>query len=73
VRPSTRILDEVCDLRTRHPEIDASDIEVDVRPDGVVVLTGSVPDRRSKRLADDIAGEVWGVRDVDNRLTLAPA
>jgi len=69
-RSRERILDDVCDRMMRHPELDASGIEVDVT-NGVVVLTGTVTDRRSKRLADDIAGDVWGVIDVDNRLTIA--
>jgi osmotically-inducible protein OsmY len=35
---------------TQHSEIDACDITVEVG-NGEVVLTGTVPDRRSKRLA----------------------
>jgi osmotically-inducible protein OsmY len=53
------------------PELDASDIDVMVAADGVVTLQGTVPDRRSKRLAEHIADSVSGVRDVHNQLRLA--
>jgi hypothetical protein len=36
----------------------------------VVTLAGTVASRADKRLADDLAGDVPGVIDVDNRLRL---
>ncbi len=48
-------------------QLDASDIEVHVN-DGEVTLDGSVDSRSSKRLAEDIADSVWGVKDVHNHL-----
>jgi osmotically-inducible protein OsmY len=53
---------------TYHGYLDASEIEVEVTQDEVT-LSGTVPDRRSKRLAEDLAASVRGVWDVHNRLT----
>jgi BON domain len=62
-----RIVDRVSERLTDHPDIDASEIQVDAQ-DGVVVLQGKVRDRRQKRMAEDIAESVSGVRDVRNEL-----
>jgi osmotically-inducible protein OsmY len=66
-RSSEAIRDEINERLTRHPDIDASDVEVRVEG-SEVVLTGVVEDRRAKRLAEDIAEEVWGIDDVRNEL-----
>jgi hypothetical protein len=50
-----------------HGEIDASEIEVKVEG-GTVTLEGKVDDRRTKRLAEECAENVPGVRDVMNCL-----
>ncbi len=68
-RSDERIYDEVCMLMTRHGQLDASDVNVEVH-NGEVTLTGTVPDRPSKRLAEDISDSVYGVRDVNNQLKL---
>ena len=52
---------------TRNPEIDASEIEVQVQ-NGEVTLTGKVEDRHQKRLAEDLAEHCSGVNDVHNQL-----
>jgi hypothetical protein len=39
---------------TNHPEIDAAEIEVNAK-DGEVILTGTVDNRRTKRMAEDVA------------------
>jgi hypothetical protein len=62
-----RIVDRVSERLTDHPDIDATEIQVDVQ-DGVVVLQGKVPDRSQKRLAEDVAESVSGVDDVRNEL-----
>ena len=68
-RSDERIHEEVCERLTRHGHIDASDIEIDVH-EGEVTLTGMVTDRQAKRLAEDVAESVTGVKDVHNRLRL---
>lgn len=66
-RTDERIREDVCDALTMHPEVDASDLDVAVQ-DSVVTLQGTVHDRRSKRLAEDIAESVSGVTDVQNEV-----
>jgi osmotically-inducible protein OsmY len=68
-RSDERICEEVCERLSRHGAIDASDIEVEVR-DGEVIIKGMVGDRRSKRLAEDLADSTSGVRDVRNELRI---
>ena len=66
-RSDERIRDDVSEQLERHHEIDASDIEVRVE-NGEVTLTGSVEDRRAKRMAEDIAESVPGVSEVQNQI-----
>lgn len=66
-RSRERILDDVSERLADHPEIDASEMEVDVQGD-VVFLRGRVYDRGQKRMAEDVAESVSGVRDVRNEL-----
>lgn len=66
-RPDKVIFEDVCEALTHHEELDARDIEVFVN-DGEVTLEGTVTDRRQKRLAEHLADECGGVRDVHNRL-----
>jgi osmotically-inducible protein OsmY len=67
-RSDAAIFDEVCVSLTRHPDVDASEVEVQVE-NGVVVLRGAVTDRHQKRAAED-AALVRGVSDVDNQLRI---
>lgn len=66
-RSDERLRDEVSDRLMEHDQLDASDIEVQVK-DGEVMLTGTVADRWMKRLAEDVAEQVMGVRDVMNQI-----
>lgn len=66
-RSDDRIMDDVCDRLTRHGQLDASDINVNVN-NGEVTLTGNVDSRRAKRMAEDTAESVSGVKDVHNEL-----
>jgi hypothetical protein len=66
-RSDDRIREDVNEELTRHPEIDASEIEVIV-DDAEVTLVGVVEDRRAKRLAEDIAERSSGVNEVHNQL-----
>lgn len=66
-RSDERIREDINDRLTQDDRLDAQDIEVQVR-DGEVTLTGTVPDRQMKRLAEDLAESCSGVREVMNQL-----
>ncbi len=66
-RSDDRIREDACEALSVHPEIDASDMEVDVK-DGIVYLTGSVESRLVKRMAEDLIENVPGVMDIRNEL-----
>jgi hypothetical protein len=66
-RTDERIREEVCQRMCEHPAIDTAEMQVTVQ-NGEVTLEGSVDDRFEKRLAEDLAEDVPGVRDVHNRL-----
>jgi osmotically-inducible protein OsmY len=71
-RSDERLREDLRDRLTAHPAIDAREVKVEVS-DGRVVLRGSVPDRRSKYHAEDLAEDLPGVVEVDNRLHVTPA
>jgi hypothetical protein len=66
-RSDDRIREDVCERLTQHPDIDASDIEIQVK-NAEVTLTGTVDRRDEKRMAEDVAESVYGVKDVHNQL-----
>lgn len=66
-RPDESIYDDVNRRLSDDDFVDASDLVVEVR-DGEVTLAGMVPDRPSKRRAEDIAESVSGVRHIENRI-----
>ena len=66
-RSDERIKEDVNDRLSDDYYIDASDVEVMVQ-NTEVTLTGTVPSRRDKRRAEDIADSVSGVTNVENRL-----
>jgi len=65
VRSDERIVDDVIDRLTDDEHIDASEILVKV-DEGIVTLTGNVPERHMKRLAENLVANASGVRDVRN-------
>ncbi|WP_413580690.1 BON domain-containing protein [Bdellovibrio sp. HCB288] len=67
VRSDDRIREDICDMLTRDSEIDARDIEVKVK-DAEATLSGTVPERRMKHLAEDLAERISSVRDVINNI-----
>jgi len=71
-RSDERITDEICERLTRDPEVDATNIEITVQS-GLVTLSGTVNDRQSKRAAEDLANDVWGVKDVQNQIRVQRA
>ncbi len=66
-RSDERIWEDICLRLTQHHQIDASDVEVDVT-EGEVTLSGTVEDRRIKRMVEANAERIQGVIDVHNRL-----
>lgn len=67
-RLDENIFEEVCESLAADRNVDASDIEVEVT-DGCVFLRGTVSDRNTKRLAENIIEFIPGVKDVQNLLT----
>ena len=66
-----RILEEINERLTEHVDIDASEIEVKVQS-GEVTLTGTVNERYAKRLAEDVAENVLGVKQLHNQIRVQP-
>lgn len=66
-RSDERIKEDVCERLSQNGQLDASDIDI-VVVSGEVTLQGQVPNRGDKRLAEDIAESVTGVREVNNQL-----
>lgn len=65
-RSDERIIEEINERLTEHGEIDARDIEVEVR-DAVVILKGTVQSREMKHRSEEVA-EVSGVQNITNEL-----
>lgn len=66
-RSDERIREGVCEALTDDDSLDASHIEVTVRS-GEVILAGTVEDRHSKRMAEDLVEGIPGVKDVQNQI-----
>jgi hypothetical protein len=66
-RSDDRIREDVCELLTRHGEIDAREMEVEVQA-ATVILRGTTDTGRTRRLAEELVEEIPGVRDVQNEL-----
>jgi hypothetical protein len=66
-RADDRIHEEICERLTRHPGIDASEIDIKVK-NGEVTMSGRVHDRRFKRMAEDEVEMISGVKDVHNEI-----
>ena len=66
-RSDERLQELVCDLLYDCADLDASNIEVSVK-DSEVILSGEVNEKYEKRLAEDLAENVAGVSNVENRI-----
>ncbi|MBT1690289.1 BON domain-containing protein [Dawidia soli] len=66
-RSDERILEDVSERLAEDAYVDASGIAVEVKQ-GEVVLSGTVPDRMTKRRAEDIVEAVSGVSHVENKI-----
>lgn len=69
-RSDQQVIEEASQRLERDGDIDATEIEV-TADDGIITLRGTVPDRRTKRRAEECVESVYGVRDVMNELRLA--
>lgn len=70
-RLDENIYEDVCHTLSLSPDVDASDIEVEVK-EGCVYLRGTVPARAIKRMAELEIENISGVQDVQNLLTIRP-
>lgn len=66
-RSDERISDDIHDKIDRHLDIDAREVIIEVK-DGEVTIRGVVFSRADKRLAEEIAEDVFGVKNVQNLL-----
>jgi len=63
-RSDERIKEDLCELISANPWLDASNTDVEVKG-GVVTLSGTVQDRRDRRVMEDLAEAIPGVREVE--------
>jgi hypothetical protein len=70
LRSDERIKEDLSDRMMAHPDLDASDIDMDVNQ-GEVTLRGNVDSRQSRRLAEDLCEDCHGVRQVNNQLRVS--
>jgi hypothetical protein len=68
-RSDERLRELVSEALSDDNEIDASEIEVEVK-NGEVILKGTVDDRHTKRLAEECVVRVSGVHDVQNQIRI---
>lgn len=69
-RSDERIREDINDRLSDDDNLDASEIEVDVK-NGEVILSGTVTERSDKRRAEDVAESVSGVSNVENRIRIS--
>jgi len=69
-RSDERLKEDISERMYAHEAIDCSEITVDVSR-GVVTLDGSVSDRYSKYMIEEMVDAVPGVKDVNNKLRVS--
>jgi osmotically-inducible protein OsmY len=69
-RSDDKIYEEIWELLSNNPDLDATEIELHVES-GEVTLTGKVDSRDAKWLSEDLVSSVTGVREVNNHLKVA--
>jgi len=69
-RSDDKIYQEIWELLTNNPDLEASEIELHIES-GEVTLTGTVESRDAKWMSEDLVTSVTGVREVNNRLKVA--
>ncbi|MFL5494526.1 MAG: BON domain-containing protein [Gemmatimonadales bacterium] len=70
-RPNDTLAREIHEILTQDPELDATEIQVEVER-GAVTLTGVVASREAKLLAEELVESITGVREVHNALMVTP-
>jgi osmotically-inducible protein OsmY len=70
-RSDERIRDEVCERLAHCGDVDATDVDIQVRS-GEVTLGGRVNSRQEKRIAEDVAESVWGITELHNQIRVTP-
>lgn len=68
-RTDESLHEEVCEILTRHGQIDASGIRVTVE-NSEITLEGTVGSRREKRLAEEVLDGCHGLKDIHNHLRI---
>lgn len=66
-RSDERLREDISERLMHSGTVDSSDVTVEVA-DGIVTLTGTVPDRYMKYAIEDVADTCAGIKDVDNRV-----
>jgi osmotically-inducible protein OsmY len=69
-RPDAQLAQELQEILTKDPELDSTEIEVEVEG-GAVTLRGVVDSSDARLLAEELVESVTGVREVHNNLKVA--
>ncbi len=69
-RSDKELLSDIAQALNVDPATDSYDVDVDVQ-DSVAILSGSVESYHERTLAEDIAENVKGVKEVDNRIKIS--
>jgi osmotically-inducible protein OsmY len=69
-RSEDRIREDVCDRLSEDDRVDASNVQVQIQ-NNEVILSGTVRSKEEKRRAEDLVEAVSGVRNVENRLRVS--
>lgn len=69
-RTDALIHEDICDLLYQDPQIDASEILVEVK-DGVVTLEGTVDQRNIKHRIEDLVADCFGVEFIHNNIKVS--
>ncbi|UOF02912.1 BON domain-containing protein [Bdellovibrio reynosensis] len=66
-RSDERIYEEICEILTLDPDVDASDIEVKVR-NGEVTLSGTTETKSLGRYVENSIEHITGIKNILNRI-----
>ena len=69
-RPDAQLAQELQEILTKDPELDSTEIEVEVEG-GAVTLRGVVDSSDARLLAEELVESVSGVREVHNNLKVS--